>query len=75
MIKVNKTVARKAYDEDRAVFIIPNKINPISHFGRIMLCKMEKDNFTDFDKFINAYSYYNCNPETGNGIAYYIGED
>ena len=73
MIKITKTHARTLYNAGKAVMIIPNKMRPNS-FMASWQTKPEDDSSADFDKLVNAISYYNCSPETGMGLDYYMKE-
>lgn len=51
--------------------IIPNKMRTDS-FMASWTTKPANDPDADFDKLCNAISYYNCSPETGLSLAYYV---
>jgi hypothetical protein len=76
MKKVNKTQARKAYNEGKIVQLLPCKVR----FGTKWIDLYTIHN-TDsiashhtFDERITYYEYYNCVNELGNYCAYYIEE-
>ena len=72
MVKVTKALARKMYNEGEEVMIIPNKIRPN---GILASWTRKPDNEDgDFEKLCNAIFYYNCSPETGMNLAYYVKE-
>ena len=73
MMKVTKTYARTLYNAGKAVMIIPNKMRTDS-FMAVWQTKPDDDPYADFDKLVNAISYYNCSPETGMGLCYYAKE-
>lgn len=66
--KIDKRAARKLYDNNQPVFIIPCKCSP----GAMWLTgfEMVKEDQT-FDQFVNAFTYYNCNYELGYYPAFY----
>ena len=68
--KITKTQARKMHAKGETVFCLPSNVRPGNKWfgmGEIPLdC--------DFDKFTNEYQFYNCNKETGLGIAFYKEE-
>lgn len=73
MKKVNKTQARKLFNKGVTLFLLPSKVGFnncwISPYRlNINECENEKD----FDKIVNAYSYYNCNTDLGKIISYYV---
>ena len=69
--KITKTQARKMHERGEQVYVLPNKANPNSTWWR-PLSAIPIDR--EFDKFTNEYRFYNCNKETGLGIAFYIEE-
>ena len=73
MKKVIITTARKAFYEGQPVIIVPRKVSPFSKFYARPYV-YSKDENDDFDKLCNAISYYNCCPELGKTLAYYLPE-
>lgn len=73
MVKVTKALAKKMYDEGSEVMVIPNKIRPNSMLAN-WTSKPQDDSTADFEKLCNAVFYYNCSPETGMTLAYYVKE-
>lgn len=70
-VRVNKKKARNLFNSGVPLLILPNKANPTSPwFEGCNFHKSEQN--TDFDKFINEYSYYNCNNELGYYCNYYV---
>ncbi len=69
MRKVTKPTAKKLYNKGMVVYTIPCKLNPYNPFWNFMfrICG-------DFDNFVNACTWYNCNNETGTYLHYYIKE-
>lgn len=74
MIKVSKTYARTLYNAGKEIMIIPNKMRTDSFMASWITKPEGGDPTMDFEKLCNAISYYNCSPETGMGLAYYIKE-
>ena len=66
---VNRQKAKRLFNEGKVIFLCPSKTNPCSMFGNI--CSIEKNDET-FEQIENAFSYYNCNAETGKRITFYI---
>ncbi len=80
--RVNKTKARRLYNEGKTLYLVPNKcrfdfdgfwippykINKIESFEWQGVTK-------DFDKLINSFEYYNCNNELGTYTHFYIEEN
>jgi hypothetical protein len=66
--KISKKLARKLYDDNIPVIIIPCKCSP--HSVWLTGCEMVK-NECSFDKFVNEFTYYNCCYELGYYPAFY----
>lgn len=73
MIKITKTHARTLYNAGKEIMIIPNKMRTDSFMAN-WTTKPADDPSADFDKLCNAIAYYNCSPETGMALAYYVKE-
>lgn len=70
MEKMNKTAARKMWNEGKEFWI--TACNLRSECGLLidpMRIASEFDG--DFDKMVNAFTFYNCTNETGRYPAYY----
>lgn len=72
--RVTKTVALRKYLNGEELIVAPHKVNPstrwcnystVSNFNRV-------GDKQDFEKIMNAIRYYNCNPETGHYLSYYV---
>ena len=72
MKKINKTQARKAFNNGLEVTMVPHKANPYSPWfsGASYNNASEKS----FDELVNNITYYNCNSELGYYLAYYIND-
>lgn len=75
MKKVNKSVARRAYNAGKKVAICPCYVSPFSMWFGGFYTNDGADSSIDFDKLCNTISYYNCNEELGRTLAYYIEEE
>lgn len=70
MTKINKTTARKLYNEGKPFIIVSCNFRP--ELG-IPFKPEWKKNFRDFDAMVNNFEHYNCkNGETGRRAAYYV---
>lgn len=70
MTKINKTAARKLWNENKPFVIVSCNLRPESG---IIFRPEWKNNFRDFDAMVNNFEYYNCrNSETGRRAAYYV---
>ena len=72
MKKITKATARKMYANKQTFIMVPCKCAPTSIFAVEMKPGWM---FRNFDVMYNEFAYYNCNPETGRYIAFYIKED
>jgi len=85
--RISKCAAEKLYEAGGTVRICPVKISPVNAWGFFADCR--KDIFTpvsddgfnttvarsrEFQTVVNAFSYYNCNAETGGYPAFYTKE-
>ena len=73
MKKCNAQKARRLYYEGKNIYIIPSKVripNMWIDFFQ-MNVKDQENEKDDFQKRLNAFSYYNCNNELGNRIHFY----
>ena len=71
--RLDKRAARKAFNSGAEIMVIPCKCNPENafiNFG-VWVSKNEMSDDYDFDQFVNAFEFYNCNPETGRYASYY----
>ena len=72
--RINKTTARKLYSAGADVLFIPCKLNPENNFYRLGIWENKNlcGQHETFEKLCNEFEYYNCRPDTGNYIAFYI---
>lgn len=71
MQKLNKSQARKAFNNGLELKIIPHKANPYSTWFEGANYK-NNNSFVSFDELVNNITNYNCNSELGYYLAYYI---
>lgn len=68
MKRINMTQARKLYNNGASIVIVPCNLRP-GGWGT----EVSKATDGDFDRLVNAYTYYNCiGAEVGRYPAYYI---
>ena len=72
MVKITKALARKMYNEGHAIMVIPSRVRPNSMLAS-WISKPDDPDAT-FEKLCNAVFYYNCSPETGMTLHYYVKE-
>lgn len=66
--RIQLRTARKLFQNGSEVYVIACKLRPDNLY--MPAVKINPD--YDFDKFVNAYEFYNCNNETGKYSAFYI---
>ena len=73
--KIRKNTARKLFKEGKEICLIPcrARVSMWIDFYKIQIDRYFSTN-RDFDKIVNAFEYYNCNPEMGNYAHFYIEE-
>ena len=85
--RISKKAAEKLYNAGEIVRICPIKISPVNVWGLFADC--QKERFTpvsgggfnatvarnrEFETVVNAFTFYNCNAETGKYPAFYVKE-
>jgi hypothetical protein len=70
--RINKTIAKKIYDNGNTIYIAPcnARLNGILGYP-IAINKDNSDN-EDFNIVVNAFIYYNCVNELGRYPSYYV---
>lgn len=82
--RIHKAKAKSLYRQGNTVYMIPVNMRPDNMFMPAMPFSNRLSNDNDngmfgnvastFEKRVNAYTYYNCNAETGKYPAFYIKE-
>ena len=77
MKRVNKTTAKKVYENGFDVLFIPCKLNPENDFYSLGIWENAflQGQHETFEKLENAFSYYNNRPDTGKYTAFYISTE
>lgn len=73
--KLTKPTARKAFNNDDEVYLLPCKVSGAALLGRYWVKPVvikRGVSTPDFDTAVNAFEYYNCNSELGHYAHYYI---
>ena len=71
--RVDKRIARKAFDMGMVVHLTTSRAYPGSVLGSCDIQLPTKpDPFNGFDNYVNSFKYYNCNTETGKSVNYFI---
>lgn len=71
MIRITKTEARKIYNEGGEVYIVASKLRDEFAMKFNKAVSDIVNTSATFESWVNAYKYYNCNTETGNGVRFY----
>lgn len=71
--RVDKRMARKAFDTGMVVHLTTSRAYPGSLVGSCDI-QMSPDpaGFDTFDNYVNSFKYYNCNSEVGKDVNYFI---
>ncbi len=72
--RINKTIARKIYNNGGEVLFIPCLLNPLNNFYCLGIWENKdlQGQYDSFDNLVNHFEWYNCNNETGKYTAFYI---
>ncbi len=71
--RVDKRMARKAFDAGRVVHLTTSRAYPGSLVGSYDIkLPLNPDSFDTFDNYVNSFKYYNCSNETGRNVNYFI---
>lgn len=77
--KVNNIINNPSKNEGLTIYILPVNANPespwINGFFELYIDKIIYMDSVDYHRYINECKYYNCNPELGYYLKYYIEED
>ena len=72
--RISKNMARKQFNAGSRILLIRNKTNP-NYFVPLYHMIDKGMGSKDFDKSVNAYEYYNSEPELGNRTEFYINTE
>lgn len=77
--KVNNIINNPSKYEGLTIYMLPVNANPespwINGFFELYIDKIIYMDSVDYNRYINECKYYNCNPELGSYLKYYIEED
>ena len=68
-VRISKSEARKLYDRGEKVCFCPCNIRPFGYWNHEII--KERDERYTFDRYLDYYEMYNCNPETGKYTSFY----
>ena len=79
------TTAKKLFEAGHKIRVVPNKINPNNVWGlcadiqKIESVPLESiydiNYYSNFNRIINDFTYYNCSSETGLYLHFYLLDD
>ena len=75
--RVSKQKAKKLFADGHTLIIAPCNFRLFTMWGGFSTmnkCDSENPEF-DFNRIINAYTYYNCNNEVGKYPSFYVTEN
>jgi hypothetical protein len=72
--RITKRKAEQLYNYGFDVLFIPCNLNPENNFYNLGIWENVNlsGQYDNFEKLVNAFTYYNCNSETGKYIAFYM---
>lgn len=70
--RISKATARKLYNQGIPVYACPCKLRPGRPWSPEVM--FPTDTGRTFDQLVNAATFYNCTPETGKYLAFYVAE-
>lgn len=70
--KITKPKARAVYNAGGNVYLMASKLR-VGNAWVQPVC-INKNSGEEFESQINAFSYYNCNAETGKAVNYYLAD-
>ncbi len=73
MKQVYKPTARRLYLQGKTIYLLPCKVGLDSAW--VKPYPISQSNGMSFEHAINEFTYYNCCPELGKYIHYYIEEE
>lgn len=68
-IRIDKRQARKIYENNGDLYMLPCNLNPESPWGLLL---GPVNTFEPFDNMVSWATYYNCDTERGRYLAFYI---
>ena len=71
LVKITNKTARKLFDAGETIFLLPNKVRLGNAWIFPFAVNSNNSGGHSFDNIIDSYSYYNCNKEVGNSVAFY----
>lgn len=72
--RITRKEARKRYNAGEVIRMCAVKLSPVNMWGCFADCCREalSPRSREFDTVVNAFTFYNCNAETGRYPAFYV---
>ena len=77
MKRISKQAAKIMWENNHNFIIVPCKLSPAGLVAMDTRCDLYEIDFEKrrpFEQFINEFSFYNCNRDTGRYPAFYVEE-
>jgi hypothetical protein len=71
LVRISKAAARKHYDAGEQILLCPCNLVPLSSWNTGFIVKQYSKHPTDFETYVNKFTFYNCNNETGYYLTFY----
>ena len=68
-IRISKQQAKKIYENNGDLYLIPYKLHPESSWGLLL---GPVNTFEPFEKMVQWATWYNCDAERGRYLAFYV---
>ena len=63
--QISKPAARKLYNAGEQILLCPCNLVPLSSWNTGFIIKQYSKDPTNFETYVNKFTFYNCNNETG----------
>lgn len=70
--RVNRRKAKRLFESNQTIMLCPHKMNPFGQWQVGASYNRLDDESRSFDRLAMNSTWYNCNNETGNYLAYYV---
>ena len=69
-VRISKAQAKKLFDKGEKIVFCPCKTRPFGGWGIGCITDSSRCQ-CEFEKLLNEFIWYNCNPETGKHVSFY----
>jgi hypothetical protein len=71
-VRINKTLAHRAYNMGLTLFMTACKLQPFSDWGTTLEVSGHARDIQTFNEYVNEFSMYNCSYATGTYIVFHV---